>query len=450
MKIVHKLLSIALVSSGLLTVQPAATHAARADAAVHSVSAAEYRAFLSSHYGISLSAEPTRGEYIQDVARTLGLHASGTANPFQDLKPDSPYYSAALALYENGILTGDTVLPEQPLTEDTAVYIAVKAADLKELAYSYPVDKVQASLKAAHLEYAGEGDRKLTLQAAQELAAAFDSGLVQDQLKPGAAASDDFAASLLGSVLSVKGQYKHYLAYVSDSDVYSQVYKAYQTADLIQVPALQSIVDEALKQNLVTGYNLKDDRFSANFDPALSLTYGHDDLSHALQLIGLMRSEGLDAKVQLEPKTSAFVYLKEWGEPKETESYKVVQIENGNYIAYAKEYDLAFEFDTPEQKARFQDIVLKYAKKNEKDQTGLIKNSWWQPLYYSLTELKDYKEIANNKISSGHYYAQSFSLKDKSAEITAGLQKIKPGTQVTSYRFWVDEPFYNYLLGEYK
>ncbi|UUZ81026.1 hypothetical protein LJK88_40900 [Paenibacillus sp. P26] len=57
------------------------------------------------------------------------------------------------------------------MTEDTAVYIAVKAADLKELAYSYPVDKVQASLKAAHLEYAGEGDRKLTLQAAQELAA---------------------------------------------------------------------------------------------------------------------------------------------------------------------------------------------------------------------------------------------------------------------------------------
>ncbi|BFT70926.1 hypothetical protein [Paenibacillus sp. P36] len=205
-----------------------------------------------------------------------------------------------------------------------------------------------------------------------------------------------------------------------------------------------------MKKNLITGYNLKDSRFDANFDPKQSLTYGHSDIKHAIQLIGLLRSENIQAKVQLEPKTSAFIYLKEWGEPTQTEDYQVVQIENGNFIAYAKEYDIEFEFDSAEQKNKFQQIILQYAKKNSNDQTGLIYSSWWQPLYYSLSELKDYKVIANNKVSKGHYYAQSFSLSDKSEEVVAGLKKINPGLNVDSYKFWVDEPFYNYLLGDFK
>lgn len=195
---------------------------------------------------------------------------------------------------------------------------------------------------------------------------------------------------------------------------------------------------------------MKDSRFDANFDPKQSLTYGHSDIKHAIQLIGLLRSENIQAKVQLEPKTSAFIYLKEWGEPTQTEDYQVVQIENGNFIAYAKEYDIEFEFDSAEQKNKFQQIILQYAKKNSNDQTGLIYSSWWQPLYYSLSELKDYKVIANNKVSKGHYYAQSFSLSDKSEEVVAGLKKINPGLNVDSYKFWVDEPFYNYLLGDFK
>jgi hypothetical protein len=127
-----------------------------------------------------------------------------------------------------------------------------------------------------------------------------------------------------------------------------------------------------------------------------------------------------------------------------------VQIENGNYIEYAKEYDIAFEFNSVNDKSRFNKIVFSYAKKNEKNQAGLLYESWWQPLYYSLTELKDYKKISNNKISEGNLYAQSFSLKEQSANVSAGFKKIDSAVKVKTYDFWVDGPFYNYLNGESK
>ncbi|MDG0812578.1 hypothetical protein [Cohnella rhizosphaerae] len=255
---------------------------------------------------------------------------------------------------------------------------------------------------------------------------------------------------LIGQTLSVQGLYKHFLGYASDADIYAKLQDAFAQSDIIQSPELQAVVDAALERNIVTGYNLKDSRYEANFIDRLSLVYGHSDLKHAIQLIGLLRSEGIDAKVQFEPKTSAFIYLKEWGEPGESDLYTVKQIANGNYIEYAKEYDLAFEFANAGDKQRFDGIVAAYAKKNEDGQQGLLYGSWWQPLYYSLTELPGYRKITNNKIAYGHYYAQSFSLQSSSQAVAAGFREIDPSVTVASYDFWTDVPFFNYLNGESK
>ncbi|MFH5186526.1 hypothetical protein ACHHV8_30105 [Paenibacillus sp. TAB 01] len=451
----RRLVSLSLGTAFLLTAWLSSTPAyAEEQHGASQPSVSEYRQYLQDNYAITLPSTLTRGDFIQDVAKTLRLEPAAADGKFDDLQPGEPLYAAALALNQRGILTSSSVAASQPLTEEAAVFIALKAADLKELAYTYPEAKAASALTKLHIDYPNGNGHALTLQAAQELAAAVDTGLLPaayyDGFRLGQPASDEFSAVLLGQLLSFKGEYKNYLGSVNDADIYSKLYKAYKAENLIQVSELQSVVDEALKQNLVTGYNLKDSRFSANFDAKLSLTYGHDDITHAVQLIGLLRSEGIEAKVQLEPKTSAFIYLKEWGEPKQTDSYKVVQIENGNFIAYAKEYDIAFEFNTSEQKAKFQELVFQYAKKNSEDAPGLIASSWWQPLYYSLTEIQDYKEIANNKITKGPYYAQSFSLPNQTETIAAGLKKLSPDVQVESYRFWVDTPFYNYLLGDYK
>ncbi|HZG85358.1 hypothetical protein [Paenibacillus sp.] len=419
-----------------------------ASAAASGEDAADYALFLQAKHDIAFDGATTKGEFLAALADTLSLTAPEEAVAFADVAANNPAYAAAAALYDAGVITSTTVQPDAALTASMAVFLAVKAAGLKELAYTYPAAKVEASLAKASLKASA-----YTPQAAKEIAAAIDTGLLPEsyyaELKEDKPASEALVAVLLGKVLSFNDTYKHYLGRASDADIFVKLQDAYRTSDIIQAPGLQHIVDTALKQGLVTGYNLKDSRYDPNFVDSLALTYGHDNLKHALQLVGLLRGEGIDALVQFEPKTSAFLYLKEWGEPSQSDSFRVVQIENGNYIAYAKEYDISFEFETAADKARFQDIVLAYAKKNSDDATGLIANSWWQPLYYSNTELAGYDLISNNKIrGDGPFYAQSFSLNDQSAAISEGFQSLDSKLEVETYTFWVDPPFYRYLNGE--
>ncbi|CAH1213261.1 hypothetical protein PAECIP111890_04014 [Paenibacillus sp. JJ-223] len=424
---------------------------ASSTAATHAESAADYAQFLQAKYGVRLPAQITKGDFIQAVAAiTQTAEADAAADQaasFTDLKAGDDVYDAAASLFNAGILTSTEVRADDTLGTYAAVYLAVKAAGFKELAYTYPEAKVKNALAKA-----GISKNRVQGQAAQELAAAIDTGLLPASLYPalrkGGAASKDFANVLLGQVLTSLGQYKNEIGRAGDPDIYSKLYAAYRTADLIDAPELRKIVDQALRDNLVTGYNLKDERFNSNFIDELTLTYGHDDIKHAAQLIGLLRSEGIDADIQFQPKTSAFIYLKEWGEPKETPDYKVTQIENGNYIAYAKEYDIQFEFNNAADKARFNDIVAKYAKKNSDGTSPLIHASWWQPLYYSPTAIDGYPVISNTKIALGHYYAQSFSLKEQAPTIRDGFRKLAPDADISGYDFWVDQPFFNYLNGE--
>jgi hypothetical protein len=132
------------------------------------------------------------------------------------------------------------------------------------------------------------------------------------------------------------------------------------------------------------------------------------------------------------------------------ENSKAVLTENGNYIHSSMEYDLVLEFFHQEDKEAFQAIILQYAKKNASDQPGLIYGSWFQPLFYTLTEPKSegYRLIANNKITDGYFYAQTFSLVDATDDIAAGFAKLDPEIEVESYTFWANEAFYYYLNGE--
>ncbi|MDP4099080.1 hypothetical protein OIN60_20340 [Paenibacillus sp. P96] len=373
--------------------------------------------YLQNRFEVTLPAAPTVGDYITVMGKLLG---------------QTPPFAKDAA----------------PLTQVNAVSLAVKAAELKELADTYTPEKAASSLDQAGVS----GIEKLSPEIIQELAAAVDTGLLPadavGSFRPDSQADNVLAADLLAGVLSFHGSYKSYIGSVLDNDIFAKLNDAYDTQELVMAPELQKIFDEGLKQGLFTGYNIKDQRYDAHFDPTLSLTYGHSDLKHSIQLIGLLRSEGIQAKVQLEPKTSAFVYLQEWGTPTESDDYKVVQIENGNYIAYAKEYDLALEFESAADKEQFDGVVNRYAKKDSEDEAGLITASWWQPLYYSLPSMNNYMKISNNRIDAGSYYAQSFSLKEDTETIAEGLNKIAPEAEVQTYDFWVDAPFYRYLNGE--
>ncbi|OME86679.1 hypothetical protein BK120_06995 [Paenibacillus sp. FSL A5-0031] len=440
-----KLLVALLLSFSVIFTQSAAFAAPSEAAALKEDGAAQYKQFLKEKFNVSLSSKVTKGEFIEAVADILGYEPSGKEVTFSDVKSDNKIYPAAAALYEKGILSGPAIQGDQVLTSAVAISIAVRAADLKELAYTYPAVKVNKVLTKLNVKSSALGTK-----GAQEVAAAVDTGLLPAEFytgfKPKNAASDQLIHTLLGKVLITKGLYKKYIGYVNDNDIFQKLSSAYETSDIIDAPKLQKLVNTALEQSLITGYNIKDSRFNANFIDSLSLIYGHSDFNHAIQLIGLLRSEGLNAKVQFEPKTSAFIFLAEWGNP----GPNVVKIANGNYISYSKEYDLEFEFATAADKAAFQDVVLAYAKKDEEDQAGLIVASWWQPLYYSQTALKDYEIITNNFITDpdSPYTVNPFSLNEDSAKVVAGFKAIDPNVNITPTQFWVDKPFFRYLHNE--
>ncbi|MGG1661223.1 hypothetical protein [Brevibacillus sp. NRS-1366] len=414
------------------TTQPIAV---LAPAKLAATAQAEWSSYVKQQYGITFAKTVTRDEFVKALAKV----GESTASIAEKEAAAKSFLPAAKA--------GAT-----KLVAWEAIGAAVKAAELKELAYTYKEEKVAASLKQAGIIFKKEG--ALPLSSAQELAVALDTGLVNantlSALTAEGEVTADLAYQLVAKVAEFHGEYKNYLGTISEDGIYRKLAKAWSESQIIKAGALQDLVDKGLKQNLITGYNLKDAAFDPHFDPERTITYGHSDIVHAIQLIGLLKSEGIDAKVQFEPKTSAFIYLKEWGEPVQTDDYQVVQIENGNFIAYAKEYDLSFEFASVEEKKRFQPLVLQYAKKDNEDMTGLLKGSWWQPLYHSRTELAEYPVITNNVLKQSRFVVQSFSLNDQSAKVVEGFKKLDSKADVETYKFWVDQPFYNYLIGEYK
>lgn len=407
----------------------------------------EYHQYLDYKYGIKISNTITKGDFINWVAKILDGKYDGKDNKFEDIDKDNKYYKSSMYLYEKGILDEGKLEPNKELTTMEGISIAIKASNLKELALSYPETKVFETLKKVNFN----NKNKYAQEELQYIVAAIDTGLLpvtKGQFKLEDKIDEKIATLLLGKIVSFNGEYKNYLGYVSDENIYNKINKAWESFDLIDAKELRTIVDSALRKDIITGYNLKDIRYNPNFIPELTITYGHSDLIHAIQLVGLLRSENIDAKIQLEPKTSAFIYLKEWGKPIETPDYKVRQIENGNYIAYSKEYDISFEFNTKAEKERFNHIILNYAKKNEENPKGVLYGSWWQPLYSSKNKLDGYREITNNYIIKDNYLAQSFTTNQDSLEVIKGFNKVNSDVKVMSYKFWVNEAFYGYLVGE--
>ncbi|URN94197.1 MAG: hypothetical protein NAG76_20620 [Candidatus Pristimantibacillus lignocellulolyticus] len=407
----------------------------------------QYQTFLSTKYQINVNSQLTKGQYIQYVADLLPGDANSSTLAFTDVASTDAQYAAIVELNEKGILSGATVSAKQQLEPWVAAIIAVRASGLKELALTYTTAKTDAALKKINSSSA-----QWAPHVAQELAVAIDNELIPEQyykeFSKKSVASSELINTLLGQIVTFNGQYKQYLGSSQDADIIAELIAAYSTSDIIQVNDLQTIVNTALEKDIITGYNFKDSRFDANFVDEYALTYGHSDLKHAIQLIGLLRSEGIEAKVQFEPKTSAFQYLIEWGEPTQSDTYQVKQIANGKYVAYSKEYDLKLEFTSLADKAKFQDIINAYAKKDADDEQGLIYASWWQPLYHSNTELADYESVSNNTISLGNYYAQTFSLNEEVEEIVAGMKQVNPDVVVKTNQFWVNKAFFNYLGGK--
>ncbi|MBO9597790.1 MAG: S-layer homology domain-containing protein, partial [Cohnella sp.] len=227
-------LSLSLVAGG------SSSYAAPSVTAVSSkeISSSEYAAFLKDKFGFTLSKKVTRGEFFVDLVRSLKLTPADKAVTFKDIDSSSPYYAAAATLYQNGILDTTNVNASGSLGAIYAVQLAVRAADQRELAYTYPKAKAEKAISKLPVKASS-----LPLATVQELAAAVDTGILPaayyQQLKQGASLGTELANVLIGKTLELRGQFKQYLGYTGDPDIFAKVTDAYNQSTIIKSDSLQ-------------------------------------------------------------------------------------------------------------------------------------------------------------------------------------------------------------------
>lgn len=352
-------------------------------------------------------------------------------------------------------VAGDTApAVADALTWWNAIDAAVKAADYEELAMSYPQEKAKERLRQHGAEVDEQEAEKLYMT---DIACALDVSLVTVDDVKRAAAGEAFtvadAEKLLMNIADANGDGRNYLGMASDPGIYGKVDQAWNSFLLFDDAKLAQVGKEAVLQQVSTGYGIKSAAYDARFLPELTLQYGHSDIKHAHQLLGLLNSEDIDAKVQLEPKISIYQYLLEWGPvPEATPTYEVKQFDD-LYLVYAVEYDLQLEFNNTGDMMRFDSVIKEFAKKNEgnEEAVGLIYGSWWQPLYSATRAdmpAEDYHQMFDCVVTNGIYSIHPFSLPENKDMVTERLTELADGLEVKAVERYCNTAFYSYLKGE--
>ena len=239
---------------------------------------------------------------------------------------------------------------------------------------------------------------------------------------------------------------ERYIGNVSDKNIVERIVKTWHNTSVIEDKKTLSLLNSFIDNGYTTGYNVINRQDDSHFNADLMLRYGHNNIQHAVQLLYLMKRENFDPKVQLTPKSSAFLYLPEWGEPQ----YAVTTLASGKMVSVVKEYNLDFEFQTLERKKDFMDLINKYAKKDSTDEQGLIFESWWQPFYRSYTEMENYQVLTENRVIIGDYQADLLSLPENAKKQEAQVREMANDFDVIATKVWVNPSFYRYMQGDFK
>ena len=394
--------------------------ASAALSAVHADSLGVKSAYLSHYFGIDISRSVTAGEYAKYLLKLQPPETSISIDP-ADLS--------------------------RPLAMLDAVKYAVIGANMEELALVYTDEKIAASLSGAGVSGVPAG-------YSAYVACALDLGILDGEaagtVSANAAADVKSVISLLMAVADMNGVSRNRAGYTDDPEIIAEVINRWKSFTLFDDEKLSRIGADVVTRKLTTGFSIKSGLYAARFLPDLTLIYGHDDIKHAAQILALLKSEGVYAKVQIEPKVSIYQYMPEWGEPKApTPTYEVRAVRDDLMLVYATEYDLVLEFENPEDMKSINGLIMAYAKKNSGEEgKRLLYGSWWQPLYYSHLEMGEgYRKIYDNAAENGVYSLHSLSMAGSGAKLLMALSE-EPGLKVSQSSVWVDMPFYRYLNGE--
>jgi hypothetical protein len=236
-----------------------------------------------------------------------------------------------------------------------------------------------------------------------------------------------------------------YLGQLRESSLYQRIEANWKTGSAIQPSAFALELRQLVAQGIATGYNLITSPWPV-FVADRHLIYGHSDIDHAQQLLALLASEGLQARVGFSHKTSAFLYRDDWGTP----SHALIDLGNKRRLVEASEYDLHFEFPTAADKTKFVATIDRYAKKNSANQTGLIRSAWWQPFYRSKNTAEGFASATQIAVSNGKETALLVALPNQAPALVKAIQRLNPAWSVVPEATWVNLAFHRYLQGGYK
>ena len=312
---------------------------------------------------------------------------------------------------------------------------SVNKLEMTELSNTYSKEKIERSLK---------GYKKLKKEKLEELASKAVLVDLQAITVDDLNYSKNINLKLENYISNFKDISENSLGNISDKNIIERINRNYSTFKVIEKNSLIDSLNIALAKKLTTGYNIKIKSTYANFNPELSLSYGHNGIKHANQLIALMKSEGLDAKVQIEPKTSAYLHMPDWGEPVTPN----IVMEDGQIVITPLEYNLQFEFKDKADKMKFIQLIDKYAKKDEVDEENLIYDAWWQP-FLQTEKIDGFEKLVVNIASEGEYEAYVLTLPEKSDALIKELAKNK-NLKLKTKEVYVNPSFYRFMLGEYK
>lgn len=358
----------------------------------------------------------------------------------------------------NNALTdmGGEAVEADPFTLADAVTGAVRLAGMEELALTYESDA--AMQKAEEILR----DNNISAEEAYEpyIACALDLGLADSSWDFDGGISASQATAMLAKAAGLNGTGRHYIGRISDPDILEKICTVLSETIIFDNEELTDLGDQLVLDGAVTGYGLKYSGSDARFLEENTLKYSHSELRHAEQLIGLLKSEGFDGYVQIEPKLSVYEYMADWGDPGDpTPTYAVIEVEENRMLAYAVEYDLMIEFENTDEKESFHGLIEDYAKKYDSsfDEDGnltakLLDGSWWQPLYSSVTEMEneEYVRLTDNIVynSAGDYSIHTFTLPENAAAVAEAVGEIAPDLTAGEKTIYVNPAFYRYISGE--
>ena len=327
-----------------------------------------------------------------------------------------------------------------------AIEMLIKLADLEELAYTYDASKMNSLFHDVIKDEAILSDVQL-----QYLAVAVDLGLVFKGkirfLDMHSSLTRDFAYHLLFKTTLFVNNKKKFIGYVTEPDIISRLEEKWNSAGMVPNPDIEKVMNDLIRKKIISGYHIKMAEEVANFDHHLKITYTHDNFKHVKQLVGLIISENIQAKINIEKKHSTFIYYTEWDI---TENLSIEPINDKIFLASRVESDIVFEFASPDKKDHFRAVTNNFAKKEYNRSKNILFQSWYEPLINSDVPLNSYNRINEITIQHGSYTILTFVAEETLTKALNNLSEFYEKSMIRSRSVWVNDDFYLYLKRDWK